>query len=102
MPTTLISTSDEQYYILEEKMHTIANISFPSNLADIPTIDQDTQAPEESSGIIDSIDAIANTVCPKMLNELLKRTYNTSVPRLDGFRWKELNIWFKLDLKGLC
>jgi hypothetical protein len=47
MPPTLTSTSGEQYRTLKEKMEAIANISFPSNPADIPTIAQDTQEPEE-------------------------------------------------------
>jgi hypothetical protein len=55
MPPTLTSTSGEQYRTLEEKMEAIANISFPSNPADIPTIAQDTQAPEESGGNTDLI-----------------------------------------------
>jgi hypothetical protein len=72
MPPTLTSTSGEQYRTLEEKMEAIANISFPSNPADIPTIAQDTQAPEESGGNTDSIDATAFTVCPKMLKTTSK------------------------------
>jgi hypothetical protein len=102
MPPTLTSTSGEQYRTLEEKMEAIANISFPSNPADIPTIAQDTQAPEESGGNTDSIDGTPFTVCPKMLKQLLKRTCNTSAPGLDGIGWRELKIWFKLDPKGLC
>jgi hypothetical protein len=102
MPPTLRSTSGEQYRTLEEKMEAIANISFPSNPADIPTIAQDTQAQEESGGITDSIDGTAITVCPKMLKQLLKRTCNTSVPGLDGIGWRKLKIWFKLDPKRLC
>jgi hypothetical protein len=50
MPPTLTSTSGEQYRTLEENMEVIANISFPSNPADIPTIAQDTQEPEELDG----------------------------------------------------
>jgi hypothetical protein len=54
------------------------------NPADIPTIAQDTQEPEESGGNTDSIDGTAITVCPKMLKQRLKRTCNTSAPGLDG------------------
>jgi hypothetical protein len=61
-----------------------------------------SSAPEESGGNTDSIDGTAFTVCPKMLKQLLKRTCNTSAPGLDGIRWRELKIWFKLDPKGLC
>jgi hypothetical protein len=102
MHPTLTSTSGEQYLTLDEKMEAIANLSFPSNPAEIPTIVQDMQAPEESGGNTDSIDGTAITVCPKMLKPLLKRTCNTSVPGLDGIGWWELKIWFKLDPKGLC
>jgi hypothetical protein len=66
-----------------KKMEAIANISFPWNPADIATIAQDTQAPEESGGNTDSIDGTAFTVCSKMLEQLLRRTSNTSVPGLD-------------------
>jgi hypothetical protein len=102
MPPTLTSTSGEQYRTLEEKMEAIANISFPSNPADIPTIAQDTQEPEESGGNTDSIDGIAFTVYPRMLKQLLKRTCNTLAPGLNGIGWRELKIWFKFDPKGLC
>jgi hypothetical protein len=102
MPPTLTSTSGEQYRTLEEKMEVIANISFLSKPADISTIAQDTQAPEELGGNTNSIDGTAFTVCPKMLKQLLKRTCNTLALGLDGIGWRELNIWFKLDPKDLC
>jgi hypothetical protein len=102
MPPTLTSTSGKQYRTLEEKIEVIAKISFPSNPADIPTIAQDTQEPEESGGNTDSTDGTAFTVCPKMLKQLLMKTCNTSAPGLDGIGWWELKIWFKLDPKGLC
>jgi hypothetical protein len=102
MPPTLTSTSREQDRTLEETMDAIANISFPSNPADIPTIAQDTQAPEESGGNPDSIDGTAFTGCPTLLKQLLRRTCNTSAPGLDGIGWRELKIWVKLDPNGRC
>jgi hypothetical protein len=72
MPPTLTSTSGEPYRTLEETMEAIGNISFPPKPADIPTIAQDTQEPEESRGNTESNDGTAFTVCPKILKQLLE------------------------------
>jgi hypothetical protein len=64
-------------------MEMITNISFVSNLADISTIAQDTQAPEESGRNTDSLDRIAVTGCSKILKQLLQRTCKTSALGLD-------------------
>jgi hypothetical protein len=84
MPPMITPTSSKQYRVLEDKIDATVNISFPSSLANIPTIAQDAQAPEESGSKTDSTDRTAVTACPKMFNQLLKRTCNISVPGLDG------------------
>jgi hypothetical protein len=89
MLPTLTSTSGEQYPTMEEKMYVIANISCLSNVADIPTINQDLQETEESHGNTDSIDGTASTVCPTMLNNFyreLTTTRHQNLMELDGRR----------------
>jgi hypothetical protein len=92
MPPPVRSTSGEQDPTLEDKIAAIANISFPSNPADILIIAQDTQAREESGSNIDCIDATGITACPTMIKELLKRTCNTTLPGHNGIGWRGVNI----------
>jgi hypothetical protein len=84
MPPTLISPLEEQYNTLESKMEGIAGISFPSKPHNGRILSQDLQAPEISNRSLETSVQTEFIVCPKMLKRLLRKTSNSSAPRLDG------------------
>jgi hypothetical protein len=65
-------------------MQGFANILFPSKLRDTREISQHTESIGKIPHNVDLDDGYNLKVCPKMLKQLLRKTNNTSAPRLDG------------------
>jgi hypothetical protein len=74
MPPILSSPLGQKYYTLEEKMETIANISFPSKPGETDSTLQDAQSTTDSGSNANANDRTYFTVCPKMLKRLLRKT----------------------------